>query len=36
MQYQAAKVPVTVGNKESRVVVQEGNLIPYLEATYSK
>ncbi len=34
MQYQAVKAPITVGKKESRMVVQEGNLIPYLEVKY--
>ncbi len=34
MQYQIVKAPITIGKKVSRVVVQEGNLIPYLEVQY--
>ncbi len=31
MLYQRVEVPITIGKKETRQVVQEGNLIPYVE-----
>ncbi|MCK4673916.1 DUF2271 domain-containing protein, partial [candidate division WOR-3 bacterium] len=34
MQYQQVEVPIKIGKKEKRVVVEEGNLIPYLEVKY--
>ncbi len=34
MQYQRAGAVITLGKKDSRVLVQEGNLIPYLEVKY--
>ena len=34
MQYQRVEVPVIIGKGEMRKVVEEGNLIPYLEVRY--
>jgi len=34
MQYQRVEVPITIGKGEARKVVEEGNLIPYLEVRY--
>jgi hypothetical protein len=34
MQYQRVEAPIRIGKKERRVVVEEGNLIPYLEVKY--
>ncbi len=34
MQYQWVLTPIKVGRKESRTIVEEGNLIPYLEVKY--
>lgn len=34
MQYQRVEAPVVVGNGASRKVVEEGNIIPYLEVRY--
>lgn len=34
MQYQRAEAMITLGKKDSRALVQEGNLIPYLEIKY--
>ncbi|KPK67788.1 hypothetical protein AMJ87_12850 [candidate division WOR_3 bacterium SM23_60] len=34
MQYQRVEVPVNLGKKDERVVVEEGNLIPYVEVKY--
>jgi hypothetical protein len=36
MQYQRVEAPIKIGKKDARVVVQEGNLIPYLEVHYLK
>jgi len=34
MEYQAVATPIRIGKKDTRVIVQEGNLIPYLEVQY--
>ncbi len=34
MQYQRVEAPVTLAKKDEQVVVEEGNLIPYLEINY--
>jgi hypothetical protein len=34
MEYQSASANVKIGKQNSRVVVEEGNLIPYLEVRY--
>ena len=34
MQYQRVEAPIRIGKKERRVVVEEENLIPYLEVKY--
>jgi hypothetical protein len=34
MQYQRVEAPIVVGNGASRKVVEEGNIIPYLEVRY--
>jgi tetratricopeptide (TPR) repeat protein len=34
MQYQRVEVPFSIGKKDERVVVEEGNLIPYVEVKY--
>ncbi len=34
MEYKAVAAPVKIGKKDTRVIVQEGNLIPYLEVQY--
>jgi tetratricopeptide (TPR) repeat protein len=34
MQYQRAEAMITLGKKDSRTLVQEGDLIPYLEVKY--
>jgi tetratricopeptide (TPR) repeat protein len=36
MQYQRVEVPITLGKDGERAVVEEGNLIPYVEVTYVK
>ena len=36
MQYQRVEVPITLGKKDERVAVEEGNLIPYVEVKYVK
>jgi len=36
MQYQRVEVPITIGKKGSRVVVKEGDLIPYVEVTLKR
>ncbi len=33
-QYQRVEAPITIGKKDEHVVIEEGNLIPYLEVTY--
>lgn len=34
MQYQRVEAPITLKKKEGRVVIEEGNFIPYLEVKY--
>ncbi|MCK4572536.1 DUF2271 domain-containing protein, partial [candidate division WOR-3 bacterium] len=34
MQYQRVEAPITLKKKEERVVIEEGNFIPYLEVKY--
>lgn len=34
MQYQRVEAPIKIGRKDKRTVVEEGNLIPYLEVKY--
>jgi hypothetical protein len=34
MKYQMVEGAITVGAKEDRIVVEEGDFIPYLEVTY--
>ncbi|MCK9484586.1 MAG: DUF2271 domain-containing protein [Candidatus Marinimicrobia bacterium] len=34
MQYQAVAVPITIGKKNAKMIVKEGNLIPYAEVNY--
>ena len=34
MQYQRAEAKITLGKKDARTLVQEGNLLPYLEVKY--
>ncbi len=34
MKYQSVSAPIKLGKKEERTVVEEGNLIPYLEVKY--
>jgi len=34
MKYQSVSAPIKLGKKEDRVVVEEGNFIPYLEVQY--
>jgi len=34
MQYQRVEAPITIGKQDDHVVVEEGNLIPYLEVKY--
>ncbi len=36
MQYQRVEAPIKIGRKDKRTVVEEGNLIPYLEVKYSR
>lgn len=35
MQYQRVEVPISIGKKDERVVIEEGNLIPYVELRYT-
>lgn len=35
MQYQRVEVPISIGKKDERVVIEEGNLIPYVEIEYT-
>lgn len=34
MKYQMASVPIKIGDKGNKSIIEEGNIIPYLEATY--
>jgi hypothetical protein len=34
MQYQRAEAMITLGKKDASTLVQEGNLLPYLEVKY--
>jgi hypothetical protein len=36
MQYQRVEAPITISKKDAHVIVEEGNLIPYLEITYDQ
>lgn len=33
-QYQRVEAPIAIGKKDEHVVIEEGNLVPYLEVTY--
>jgi hypothetical protein len=35
MQYQRVEAPISIGKKDERVVIEEGNLIPYVEIEYT-
>jgi hypothetical protein len=34
MKYQLVSVPIKIGGKKNKSTVEEGNIIPFLEATY--